>query len=169
MAAPQYSKAQSIDFGSETCTQDYALYDYYSNGEYVGSAWEPDGITCYPNGGSPTEYDPGWIDQPAPEPGEETAQAGIWVQVADTEVNVIKNQVRTSKLACYEGQNESQGHAEMKLLAASRILIKNPNLKATTIVTVFFNDGKKQTFQRAHPLASSAFQMTPTSGCISFG
>lgn len=46
------SWAQSFDFGGQTCVQKYALYDYYSDGVYTFSAWEPDGIECYANGSS---------------------------------------------------------------------------------------------------------------------
>jgi hypothetical protein len=45
------ASAQSYDTGSQTCTQNYSLYDYYTNGRYTHSSWDADGVTCTDNGG----------------------------------------------------------------------------------------------------------------------
>jgi hypothetical protein len=45
------ASAQSYNTGSQTCTQNYSLYDYYSNGRYTHSSWDADGVTCNDNGG----------------------------------------------------------------------------------------------------------------------
>ena len=49
---PSVSNAQSVDIGGQTCVQEYAWYDYYTNGELTDSQYEPDGVTCFDNGGS---------------------------------------------------------------------------------------------------------------------
>ncbi len=51
--------AQSVDIGGQTCSNNYSLYDYYSNGEYVGSAWEVDGVNCTPGSGGDYGYGDG--------------------------------------------------------------------------------------------------------------
>ncbi|KFN50369.1 DUF4329 domain-containing protein [Arenimonas composti] len=49
--------AQSVDIGGQTCSNNYSLYDYFSNGEYIGSAWEVDGVSCTANPGAGFDYD----------------------------------------------------------------------------------------------------------------
>lgn len=44
------TSAQTVNIGGQTCVQRWALYDYYSNGEYQFSAWEADGLSCHSNG-----------------------------------------------------------------------------------------------------------------------
>lgn len=41
--------AQTVSIGDQTCRQRWTLYDYYSDGVYQFSAWEPSGVSCYPN------------------------------------------------------------------------------------------------------------------------
>lgn len=48
---PDSSNAQSVDIGGATCTQNYAWYDYYTNGELTDSQYEADGVTCFPSAG----------------------------------------------------------------------------------------------------------------------
>lgn len=48
---PEVAKAQVIVVGGQSCVQEYAWYDYYTNGQLTDSLYEPDGITCYDNGG----------------------------------------------------------------------------------------------------------------------
>lgn len=43
--------AQFVDIGDETCVQNWAWYDYYTNGELTDSGYEPDGFTCFGSGG----------------------------------------------------------------------------------------------------------------------
>lgn len=56
---PGISSAQIVDVGGATCVQNYAWYDYYSNGELVDSQYEPDGVTCYSSGGGSPGQVPG--------------------------------------------------------------------------------------------------------------
>ncbi|HQZ15171.1 MAG TPA: hypothetical protein PLT55_04950, partial [Acidimicrobiia bacterium] len=71
-------------------------------------------------------------------------------------VNTVKNEVKTSDMAC-------SALIDSRQVVAARILVKNPYLSASKTVTVYFSDGK-QTFQRTGP-AFSDIQMQPTSGC----
>lgn len=48
---PEAARAQMIVIGDQTCIQEYAWYDYYTNGQLTDSFYEPDGISCYDNGG----------------------------------------------------------------------------------------------------------------------
>lgn len=52
---PRVSIAQVVDIGGQACIQEYAWYDYYTNGELTDSQYEPDGITCYDTGGGVRE------------------------------------------------------------------------------------------------------------------
>lgn len=47
LSLPVQAFAQSAG----SCTQNWALWDYYSNGDYVGSGWEPNGVSCSPGDG----------------------------------------------------------------------------------------------------------------------
>jgi hypothetical protein len=61
------ASAQSYNTGSQTCTQNYSLYDYYTNGRYTHSSWDADGVTCTDNGGGFNDgggYDDGGIIGP---------------------------------------------------------------------------------------------------------
>ena len=50
--------AQTVNLGSETCTQNYTRTDYYDNGKFNHSYWQPSGMTCFANGGSYNYGDP---------------------------------------------------------------------------------------------------------------
>lgn len=139
---------------------------------YTTCSWVPEGTTTVPGG---TNTTPGyWFCQITEDGigselptdphggggGGGGSSEGVWVQVngADytAEVNVVKNQVRTNDVSCSDETVSRQ-------VVAGRILVKNPNLLASTVVTVFFSDGQ-QTFQRVN--GSGTFQMVPTSGCV---
>jgi hypothetical protein len=85
---------------------------------------------------------------------------GVWFLVDNGDfkalVNTVKNEVKTSDMAC-------SALIDSRQVVAARILVKNPYLSASKTVTVYFSDGK-QTFQRTGP-AFSDIQMQPTSGC----
>jgi len=50
--------AQTVNLGNETCTQNYTRTDYYDNGKFNHSYWQPSGMTCFANGGSYNYGDP---------------------------------------------------------------------------------------------------------------
>lgn len=51
--------AGTVDIGNQTCSFTHGLYDYYSNGEYIGSAWELENMTCFDNPGTSYSGEPG--------------------------------------------------------------------------------------------------------------
>lgn len=158
MGTSSESNAQSYDFGGTTCVQNYSLYDYYSDGQYVTSAWEPDGVSCFDNGSGGTNYgDPYYGGGGS---GGSIDTNGVWVTVptADgvkVEVNLLKKQVRTQEVSCSDADATRQ-------VVAGRILAKDPYLKSGSVVTVFFKDGK-QTFTRMGLGGTTSMQ--PTSQC----
>lgn len=157
----QEVRAQSVNIGGQTCSQNYSLYDYYSNGVYQTSQWEPDGVSCYDNGSGGGDYEgfPGVGGGG----GGSVDSDGVWVDMeGGTEVNVVKNQVRNKTISCYD---DGPGGTEVRAAEVGRIVIRNPNLKASTTVTAIWSDAK-QTFRRANPGASTAHQMVATSGCF---
>ncbi|SDQ32000.1 hypothetical protein SAMN05428982_0629 [Pseudoxanthomonas sp. CF385] len=158
---PQTSSAQMIDIGGQTCTQNYAWYDYYTNGQLTDSQYEPDGVTCFDNGSGGGNYgDPysgggggggGWFDS-----------EGVWVSIPGgdyrAEVNMVKHQVRTPDLACKNTE------AVQRQVVAGRILVKNMYLKPTVKVVVTFSDGFKADFYHTGGL-STVSGMVQASGC----
>lgn len=158
VAFPSKSSAQVFDIGDQTCTQNYAWYDYYTNGELTDSQYEPDGISCFGSGSG--GYNGENFEGGGGGGGGSSSSAGVWVTVNGggytAEVNVVKNQVRTNDISCSD-------ETESRQVVAGRILVKNTFLQSTAVVTVFFSDGR-QTFQRLGPFGS-AYQMVPTSNC----
>lgn len=156
IAFPSKSSAQTVNIGGQTCTQNYAWYDYYTNGQLTDSQYEADGVSCFDNGSVGYEGGTGGGGGG----GGGGSNNGVWVAVNGgdytAEVNVIKNQVRTNDVSC-------SAETESRQVVAGRILVKNPYLQSTTVVTVFFSDGR-QTFRRLGAFGS-AFQMVPTSNC----
>lgn len=154
----QEVQAQSVDIGGQTCSQNYSLYDYYSNGVYQTSQWEPDGVSCFDNGGGGYEGGGGGGGGG----GGSVGSDGVWVDVAGgTQVNVVKNQVRNNTISCYD---DGPGGTEVRAQEVGRILVKNAALQSSTVVTAFWRDAK-QTFRRGSG-GSTAFQMIATSGCM---
>lgn len=161
----QELRAQSVPVGGQTCTQNYTLYDYYTNGVYQESHWEPDGVTCSSNGG-------GAVGAGGGSPGggvggggggDGLGGDGIWVEIAGgTEVNLIKSQVRNNSISCYD---DGPGGAEVRAAEVGRILVRNPALSVTKTVTAIWSDGK-QTYRRIRTSGSTATQMAATSGCF---
>lgn len=97
--------AQTVNLGNQTCTQNYTLYDYYDNGKYNFSSWEPDGMNCFDNGGGDYSYsDPGYGGGGG---GVSIDPDGAWITPLlgvppDTklQINLVKKQVRTDMVNC---------------------------------------------------------------------
>jgi hypothetical protein len=148
----------------------YFLANNAYAGFYTTCEWDPGGTVSTPTGTSTTQgswyctvENDGSISPDAPDDsfsgGGGGGITGVWVRVDgpdyQAEVNVVQNQVRTNSFGC-------EALTLSRQVVAGQILVKNPNLNASTVVTVLFSDGK-QTFQRLEPF--STFQMIPTSNC----
>jgi hypothetical protein len=148
--------AQTVNIGGQTCTQNYSLYDYYSNGEYNFSSWEPDGVDCFDFGGDYSYSDPGIIG------GGGTGGSGSDVQAVagypGRTVSLDGKKIYARDVAC-----GGEGQDVLRVQAAHHALIPRPNMALNTIVTVYLFEGKSQTFRRV--ATSGSAQFAPNGAC----
>ena len=109
---------------SANCQVTYALFDYYSNGVYTHSAWEPDGIVC---------DNEGPIGEDGSTPGGSGGGGGTGVTVVPvaegTYVNRVNKTVVTNQINCTA---EFGTPAEF----AGLYYIAEPNARTGTIITL---------------------------------
>lgn len=65
LGAAGEAATQSVNIGGQTCSNNYSLYDYFSDGKYIGSSWEVDGVSCISMPGSGYD-DGGYFDGSLP-------------------------------------------------------------------------------------------------------
>jgi hypothetical protein len=148
--------AQSYNTGSQTCTQNYSLYDYYSNGRYTHSSWDADGVTCNDNGGGFNDgggYNDGGII--GPESGGVAQPLGL----------KIPNNPYAHAATCRSDQNGRWQHAlEDVNLYISRNLFNRP--RALQILTVTYDDNSTEDWMATGTAGDAALSPVPVSGSL---
>ena len=156
--SPAPAHAQ-VTVGGQTCYQVWALYDYYSGGQYIGSQWEADGVNCYDNGGS---FDGGSGDFGLG--GGGGGGGGGSFTVPDRAGN-------PNNAECSSPVNDRQAHAswDVRQYQAQRLATFQGTLRTGDIVTVTYDDGATERWVVTGPLLTDPVAPTPVAGSLRCG
>ena len=142
--APQLSAYPTLDdgrppiyrSGGTLCVMTYTLWDYYSNGVYTGSQWEPSRYQCYTQSSGPGAFN-----------GSPSLRApGGGLITAPNPPNPWYADCRSSKL-------DRWGHANFDAAALALQTAARP-IPAGTVIKVTYDDGGTELWIYNGPLLS---------------
>ncbi|WP_448674071.1 hypothetical protein [Pseudoxanthomonas mexicana] len=148
-------RAQTVDIGGQTCTQNWAWFDYYTNGQLTDSLYEPDGVTCVESGGGSSYGDPYY--------GGGTGGGSI-ISVTKA-VNPSNNPNRAT---CRSAEVDREAHAQhdAKLTQSARIALGQGLLRSGALIKITYDDGGTEIWTISNPMFTSPLSGVPVPGSL---